>query len=65
MVMWLYVPERRLTASEARALPKAKACLACGAKLLRVAERCDYFPYQWVPNGYICSKCNLLHMGVG
>lgn len=64
MVMWLYVPDRRLTLKEMRELPHAKACLACGGDLFRLAERMRVFPYQWVPDGYICSKCNLCYMGV-
>ena len=64
MAMWIYVPDRKLTAGEARTMPKDKACLACGAKVWRLAERADYYPYVWVPDGWICSKCNLCYMGV-
>lgn len=64
MVMWLYVPDRRLTKAEMRDMPKDKLCLACGAGLLRLAERAAYPPYTWTPDGYICSKCNLCYMGV-
>lgn len=64
MVMWLYCPDRRLSLKEARDLPKAKLCLACGGALMRLAERNLTFPYQWVPDGYICSQCNLCYMGV-
>ena len=64
MTMWTYLPDRKLSTKEAREVPKEKKCLACAGKLLRVAERADYFPYVWVPNGYICSKCNAMVMGV-
>jgi hypothetical protein len=64
MVMWLYMPDRRLTKKEAEELPKLKACLACGARLHRIAERMPDPPYEWIPNGHICSKCNLCYMGV-
>jgi hypothetical protein len=64
MVMWLYVPDRRLTKKEMTELPRTKHCLACGGGLMRLAERMTTYPYQWVPDGYICAKCNLCYMGV-
>jgi hypothetical protein len=63
MVMWAYVPDRRLTAAQMRDMPKVKACLACGALVLRMAERGGGPFYAWTPNGWICSKCNLMYMG--
>ena len=63
-MMWVYMPDRKLKAAEMRDMPKLKACLACNSLLLRLAERVAEPPYQWVPNGYICSKCNLCYMGV-
>jgi hypothetical protein len=64
MVMWLYSGQRRLTLKESRDLPKTRACIVCEGHLLRIAERAPVFPYPWVPNGYICEKCNLCYMGV-
>jgi hypothetical protein len=64
MVMWMYVPERRIRVSELERVQKLKECLACGSLLLRVAERAPDYPYHWLPNGFICSKCNLSYMGV-
>jgi ribosomal protein L40E len=64
VVMWVYVPERRMRKAEAEAMPKAKECLACGSLVLRLAERRPEPPYQWIPNGYICSSCNAMFMGV-
>jgi uncharacterized protein with PIN domain len=63
-MMWVYVADRRLKKAEAEAMPKAKACLACEGLLYRLAERRPEPPYQWIPNGYICSKCNTMFMGV-
>jgi len=65
MVQWLYVPDRRLTLKETREAPKNRECIVgCGGHLLRVAERVPVPPYQWLPNGYICDKCNVMIMGV-
>lgn len=64
MVMWLYEGIRRLTLKEMRQLPKDKLCILCAGDLLRLAERMRVYPYQWVPDGYICSKCNICYMGV-
>lgn len=65
MTMWVYLADRRITKKEVEQLQsKQRQCFSCEGKLLRMAERCDYPPYQWVPNGYICSKCNICYMGV-
>lgn len=64
MVMWLFEGIRRLSLKEARELPKQKLCVLCQGALLRMAERAPKFPYQWIPNGYICSMCNTCYMGV-
>jgi uncharacterized protein with PIN domain len=62
--MWVYVPDRKMSAAQMRDMPKLRACLACAAKLLRIAEREAEEPYRWFPTGYICSKCNTMYMGV-
>lgn len=64
MAMWMYLPDRRLTKTEIRDMPKVKLCLGCGGDLARVAERNTKPPYQWTPFGYICTKCNVCYMGV-
>ncbi len=65
MVMWWYLPDRRLTAAEAKSQPKDKTCLACGGRLLRLAERESRFPYHWFPCGYVCSSCNNMFVEIG
>jgi hypothetical protein len=64
MVMWVYLPDRRVKLKELERVQKIKECLACGAKLLRIAERAPDYPYAWLPNGFICSSCNAMYMGV-
>jgi len=64
MGMWMYTQFRRLTPREMREMPKQKTCLVCGGALLRTAERATSFPYPWLPNGYVCSKCNVGYLGV-
>lgn len=64
MVMWLYVPERRIKSGELAKVQLQRSCLVCAGKLARLSERAPAPHYQWVPNGYICTKCNLCYMGV-
>jgi hypothetical protein len=64
MTHWQYMPDRRLTPAEAAALSVTKACPACEGKLLRTAERMNYHPYQWYPNGYICGACNNMYLEI-
>jgi hypothetical protein len=66
MAMWAYVPDRKLTKRQIETLSErgSRSCFACGGKLLRVAEREAAFPYHWLPNGWICSHCNAMWMGI-
>jgi hypothetical protein len=64
MVMWIYVPERRVKNSELESIQRQRICLTCTGYLARVAERDPAPYYNWTPNGYICTKCNLCYMSV-
>jgi len=64
MVMWLFTGERRLSPAEQRRVPEDRHCVACGARLLRLAEREVGDPYHWIPTGYICSSCNAVHLTI-
>jgi len=59
-----YKPLRNISDAEQSALLLLKGCASCGHKLLRLAERMDYPPYQWVPSGYICTFCHTILMEV-
>lgn len=65
MKTWLYAADRRLTVAEQNSQPRDKTCLLCGGRLLRLAERETYRPYQWVPTGYVCSACNGVYLEIG
>jgi hypothetical protein len=65
MAMWVYVPDRRMKPREITDMPRDKSCLVCQGFVRRVAERMDSPPYQWVPIGFICTKCNITYLGVG
>jgi len=62
MPMWQYVSDRRLSATEYSDLAQDKACAACGAKILRLAEREPFYPYAWHPTGWVCSACNTVYI---
>lgn len=63
-MMWVYEPIRRVRKAEFENVTRDRACLLCDGTVVRVAERRPEPPYQWVPNGYICQKCNSMFMGV-
>lgn len=62
MVTWLFQPDRRLSAGEARSQPKDKTCVLCGGLLLRLADRQKSPPYRWRPVGFICDMCNGVYL---
>jgi hypothetical protein len=64
MVMWMFEGIRRIKVSELLGIQKQRSCVLCQGYLLRLAERGADPPYPWIPNGYICSKCNTMYMGV-
>jgi hypothetical protein len=66
MPMFLYESVRKLSKREAEAfLGKARQCvLGCAGTMARIAERSQVAPYPWVPEGYICTKCNSMVMGI-
>lgn len=63
MAMWLFLAERRVTAANRKALNGAgRCCLVCDGPLARLAERETVEPYHWKPCGWICAKCNTIHL---
>ena len=62
MVMWLFLPDRKVVAANAREVRRTKRCIACTGPLRRLAKRLEKPSYRWVPNGFICTKCNGVHL---
>ena len=63
-MMWVYEAIRRVKKTEFISVTETRACLLCDGTVARIAERKVEPPYQWVPSGWICTKCNSMFMGV-
>lgn len=60
-----YGVARKVTADESLPyLRNAPLCAQCNVRLIRIAEREVFPPYNWIPAGWECGTCNYIDLEV-